>query len=672
MKSELKKKIISILETRNDQSLYAEYSRLETEKELITFYKKLPRGIESFDLEVNLLDNKGQITDQKVIYTRLSLDDYLYCRFCYTSCPEISRFPLITKSTHAEIPLGILTNECQSGKTRAYMYYLALAVRFGFNVIVIVQNDTSQYHQFMSSIRYTEEILLNAGIEYGFDVGKFNVVYIGDKPNSINLLENYWLNGGSITIALDNVHQLGRITKTLESFSSGLPGHIVLVDEGDIVIKRYKKKQTPSLRDIEIQKIIDTADVVISITATPMAHFLQDERDIFKKYVVKVSLPDNYVGINNDKILFVPVIGTTEDIERIITINDHGIFEPGDYFLNSLDHFAGLPLRTTGEPHDLLINISDFIADHKAIRDWLSVEHPNWPSLINNSHMIEFYYPYETINLENWEFSGYKRLGDNIHTWKLVNYPELKTKILDLLRYRDSVYFVEIVGRRADRSIRFRTVSNTWSPSGILFMAKDKVSYDDAYQAIGRIFGLQNGDTDVKYYYTSEVINNILRTGFDVTNKMIMYSGEVETMNEICTKMNLNTNEYNTKLTKHFSLREQKDQTRSFDNQCVDQIGDADVISPEEYKRLTTKMFPKWHREDTKIGSFMRQLEPQRLYTTTEFAHLRKQDGNDIDIVHLTSYKKTSRNYGQIIQKYELGYRLYPELVDAFIKVFLT
>lgn len=669
--SQLKEKITSILESHQDASLNgsleAEFSKLQTEKELINFYRMINTNNTDgeFYLEVDLLDNDGKITGEKAVHTRLSLDDYLYCRFCYASCPEISRFPLVIKGKNAEIPLGILTNECQSGKTRAYMYYLALAVRFGFNVIVIAQNDTSQYHQFMASIKYTEEILFKAGIEYGFAMHEFSVVYAGNKPNMINLVENYWIKGGSITIALDNVHQLTRIAETLESFSSALPGHITIVDEGDVVLKRCRKKQIPSLRDTELKKIVDRADIVISITATPMAHFLQDEREVFKKYVVKGSIPENYVGINNDKIMFIPVIDSTHGI-RVVTVNNYGIFEPEDYFLECIQHFAELPPRMTGEPHDLLINISDFIADHRAIRNWLSTEYDEWPSLINNSDMIEFYYPYEDIDLSDWKFAGYKH-HEKLHTWKSVNYPELKTKLLNLLKPKDSVYFVEIVGRRADRSIRFRTANNTWSPSAILFMASDKVSYDDAYQAIGRIFGLQNGDLDRKYYYTSEVINDILRSGFSVTNKMVTYSGDVQTMDEICATIDLEQDEYNTKLTKHFTLREQKDRTRSQVIERADQVGDADVIPPEEYRRLVTKMFPKWKQEDTRIGTFMRRLDPTREYTHMEFAELRKET----QICGLLYKEPNRQNYGQIIQRIAGKYRLYTELIDAYTQIFL-
>ena len=90
-----------------------------------------------------------------------------------------------------------------------------------------------------------------------------------------------------------------------------------------------------------------------------------------------------------------------------------------------------------------------------------------------------------------------------------------------------------------------------------------------------------------------------------------------------------------------------------------------------EFDRLTTKMFPKWSKDDTKIARFMKNLDPKKEYTKDEMKEL-------CDLVGITNIGQIinskmgvgGHGFGTIIKKTEDTYQLYPSLVESFKKHF--
>jgi hypothetical protein len=94
------------------------------------------------------------------------------------------------------------------------------------------------------------------------------------------------------------------------------------------------------------------------------------------------------------------------------------------------------------------------------------------------------------------------------------------------------------------------------------------------------------------------------------------------------------------------------------------------ILPKIEFERLTTKMFPKWAKEDTKIARFMKNLDPVKIYSATEMKEYVTQIGKD-NILHLMHTRVGITNGdGQIIQKINDTYMLYPQLVTAYKKYF--
>ena len=92
-------------------------------------------------------------------------------------------------------------------------------------------------------------------------------------------------------------------------------------------------------------------------------------------------------------------------------------------------------------------------------------------------------------------------------------------------------------------------------------------------------------------------------------------------------------------------------------------------ISPEEFIRLTQKMFPLWSTSDTMISNFMHKVDPDKIYTSAEITEHCLHEGIRLnDVVPDKSGK--SNKYGSIFKCVKGGYKMYGELVTDYKKFF--
>ena len=104
----------------------------------------------------------------------------------------------------------------------------------------------------------------------------------------------------------------------------------------------------------------------------------------------------------------------------------------------------------------------------------------------------------------------------------------------------------------------------------------------------------------------------------------------------------------------------------------VAEVSDDEVeteLPKEEFVRLVG-MFQKWSNDDTKIGMFMRNLNPSKIYTKEEIKNSCNMYG--INRVRQLMVHNGAVGHGNIIKKHqdEEKYQLYPELVQEFKKYF--
>jgi hypothetical protein len=92
-------------------------------------------------------------------------------------------------------------------------------------------------------------------------------------------------------------------------------------------------------------------------------------------------------------------------------------------------------------------------------------------------------------------------------------------------------------------------------------------------------------------------------------------------------------------------------------------------LPEEEFIRLTTEMFPKWAKADTKIARFMQNLDPRKVYTEREMKKLCDET-SILRLGQLLDINVGTNGFGTIIKKINNNYQLYTELVSSFEKYF--
>lgn len=94
------------------------------------------------------------------------------------------------------------------------------------------------------------------------------------------------------------------------------------------------------------------------------------------------------------------------------------------------------------------------------------------------------------------------------------------------------------------------------------------------------------------------------------------------------------------------------------------------TLDLSHFETLTNKSFPRWAKANTKIATFMKNLDPIKEYSEREIKDLcRENHINGISLVMNERINNTNA-YGKIIRKTNNIYQLYPELVEEFNKYF--
>ena len=95
----------------------------------------------------------------------------------------------------------------------------------------------------------------------------------------------------------------------------------------------------------------------------------------------------------------------------------------------------------------------------------------------------------------------------------------------------------------------------------------------------------------------------------------------------------------------------------------------AKELPEDEFNRLTTVLFPKWAKADTKIARFMKNLDPRKVYTYSEINTEAVNTG--IRLSELTKYiRNDAKGYGMILQCEKTKYKLQPCLIKAYNQYF--
>jgi hypothetical protein len=258
-----------------------------------------------------------------------------------------------------------------------------------------------------------------------------------------------------------------------------------------------------------------------------------------------------------------------------------------------------------------------------------------------------------------------------------------------------------ICGDLADRGISFVSENYQWHLNQMYYVPPKNVSVSHAIQAAGRLCGKYNDNVPLALFAPENVIDNVVK-GIEIQEETIeralKMSGRklidaVQTMhfNEDkipssklgrvksgkFKKATLENPDTGRKLEEYLELLEKK-KVCEFSVKKKQEANEeirrgAELGMPEkEYLRLTTKMFPRWSKADSKIARFMHALDPEKLYTEKEMKELCKIQGMS-NLNHLCNKftgKNSHNGFGNIIQKENNTYRLYSSLIQSFKQYF--
>jgi hypothetical protein len=102
-----------------------------------------------------------------------------------------------------------------------------------------------------------------------------------------------------------------------------------------------------------------------------------------------------------------------------------------------------------------------------------------------------------------------------------------------------------------------------------------------------------------------------------------------------------------------------------------EETGDVPItMDLVEFERLTKTMFPKWSKSESKIASFMKNLDPVKEYTKKEIMKIVNESGVNRLMLIMNRNINNTNAYGQIIKNNNDKYMLQSELVSCFNKYF--
>jgi hypothetical protein len=664
-----------------------------------------------YSLSIPVYSNIGRDTGKIKKFTNLDRSTYNLLKWALDKCPELARYKRDCKRT-------VRTDPPQLGKTRAVCFKILYTicenliyknVKKSSNVFVTTMVATDQCTQLYNSLVEFEKEVQEAGKIYGFIAPKFKIACLKDITSGSlkRTLTDSLQEGGQIVLGLHNNTQINRLKECLDKMDQENPVPMLHIqDESDATVKFTQIMAARDRSMIAIEKYITCT---IYVTASPIAHLFKDGAEMKMCHVICGDIPIDYAGQDSRLVEFVEIADSAEgwsskqafDIKRTF-INDNNEFDPPTWFNKAIKHHLSCRKRMTNESLDLLIRVTECIANQDMVFNWLVKNYPNHPALIYNGLEMKLYIPAYDTSLSRWfKNSGYVQDGC-VHTWtsKNVFYGDLKQKLKTVLESRNiSTCLFTVVGMMADRGMRFKTTDHKWAPSGILAMLKDKTDYATLMQIIGRIYGRRGLDEvedlidgDVKYAYMSKKMKKILDLGHAATKRFTHYLeyNEKCSLSDSLHDIGMTRNETNTQMTR-CSVNEQKTyvtvkkdkknepcEAEKKANAAADRAlkktkkaekaekeakdaAKAAEKSSKEVKKLTENMFPKWAEDGSNIGRFMDALDPEAVYTEKELKKLTKEYGLSVQKVTKDS------GHGKILEENAQGeYHLRPELVEAF------
>ena len=605
----------------------------------------------------------------------------------------------------------IASAACQSGKTMFTICSAIKGMAIGNSAIIVVRNLYGDANQMSSNLLKVAGIIEAYFIKHSVDGRRFAVSVIDGNDLTKPLIRQQVkdsFNGGypRIILCLGNRTQLGNVNEIAKETSGSFSLYIDEIDKVDY----GKTKDTESASDI-LKELKNQAYQVIGVTATPL-DCIFSEVELKSANQIRLSHPANYRGFSHIQIK--PLI-IDSDISSLDRVTDYDGLCKADANLSPfLEEFStSLPdfswIDKVYIPNTCLIKITRFVDSQINLFKGIN-KHFNgkFATVVCNGKGVCMYHPDLPLT--------FTVAGVSVKRGEFFN-----GNIADVLQYfKDNgnvdkfPRIIMIAGELAGRCISYVTRDYVWHLTDMYYNPAKSTPIPEMTHSAGRLCGLNMYKSHLRLHtpmfvatalwnglnFTNEVINRAIASPLldaageeksfaDSIKNIPMLKTKLPEKRDLTNKVKVNKRDFNLvskndggeslESYKFELVEEPVAKVAKVDTPDVTQVATpvatpmvesvAKELPEEEFVRLTTVMFPKWSKADTKIAKFMQNLDPRKVYTERDMKNLCKETGIQM-LNQLLTINVGSNGFGTIIKKINNKYQLYTELVSSFDKYF--
>ena len=605
----------------------------------------------------------------------------------------------------------IASAACQSGKTMFTICSAIKGMAAGKSAIIVVRNLYGDANQMSSRLDKVAGIIEAYFVKHSVDGRRFVVSVIDGNDLTKPLIRQQVkdsFNGGypRIVLCLGNRTQLGNVNEIAKETNGSFS---LYIDEIDKVDYGETGKDSESASDI-LKELKNQAYQVIGVTATPL-DCIFSEQDLKSANQIRLSHPPNYRGFSHIQIK--PLIIDC-DVSSLDSVTDYDGLCKADANLSPfLEEFStSLPDFSWQDkvyiPNTCLIKITRFVENQINLFKGIN-KHFNgkFATVVYNGKGVCMYHPNLPLTFKIDDVSVKRGEFFNGNIADVLQYFKDNGNVNKFPR------IIVIAGELAGRCISYVTRDYVWHLTDMYYNPAKTTSIPEMTQSAGRLCGLNMYKSHLRLHtpmfvatalwkglnFTNEAINRAIASPLlDAAGEEKSFADSIKSIPMLAQKMPVGKRALTNKVKvnkRDFNLVSKNDGGESLESYKfelveehvakvakvvkVDKVPpkvDKHVSTPvvesvakelpeDEFNRLTTVLFPKWAKADTKIARFMKNLDPRKVYTEKEMKNLCNEHTIRID-----NLMGQGHSHGVIIQKINNNFQLYTELVCSFDKYF--
>lgn len=562
---------------------------------------------------------------------------------------------------------AIICGDVQSGKTAIMVLTAILYVVYGRDVVIVCRNKLDDKSQFISRFREIAQVIHSRGYT--------QPICIVDRKDKLP----------KHACVMIDIYSKKNVLRLMTNVQKRNRQSVAYVDEADV---------RDDIKDVEFRRLVDSVTMTLFVSAT-VQDILTSSWKIQGKHIIPLIRKNEYRGI--DHVEFIPVdqdehtIDVKYAFKRVMDEEWKHEYHPKIVLYSCDRTISGINKTFNEMKHNRL-----FIDDSHSVE----FDFQNACIISYAESRIRLFHPHISLDILRQTFPKCKETQPS--TFELKT--EIKKVLLWLAENGGHHVFETIViiaGDMANRGINFASFSPNpnyrWHVTHQIGIKSSNASCATINQFM-RIFGNHGDDIPLKFYsipamwdrirksyILSKTIVNAIRGNEDGEDGTTFHTPIFNNMftDDVCKQLPMNIRRVPQKfivkksIENSFLHTERDDLTSAVFSD--DEVVEVDHIQDEDIQ-LTCERFESWKQQDgaTKISTFIRLVDPYKVYTKSELIGLLESCGfehGNAD-VHLLTYFRHATNsnqngYGKLFRRLSPDtYQMYPELVESYMNIF--